>query len=180
MKYKIKIIAIVSIFWVCAVCGQHSKQNNTDLAETPVSNLNKVEVNECQTIDFHYLILSNLKQSNTIRKIDIFLDQNSYTEENLKKLFDYISSKNPEPSSLIIIVNTDWKQLPFPSDCPPSGFSGEILEEKAVSASPLAFHFAKFYRVGKNAYFYYNPVLKSIDVKTVVMKGKAPDRKLFQ
>ena len=63
-------------------------------------------------------------------------------------------------------MNTDWKQLDFPSDCPSSGSSGRDSGRDAYD-----YHWARFYRREGKEFFVYNPVKKVWKDKDVIMKG---------
>ena len=124
---------------------------------------------DCVTFDFHYLITSDWQMNEKVHEIKIFMDEKAFSEENIKKLFRYLSDKTPardESENLILLVYTDWKQLGFPSDCPPSGSSGGNSGKDAYD-----YYWARFYRRGDKESFNFDPVKKVGKVKYVTMKG---------
>lgn len=125
----------------------------------------------CETIPFHFVIIRNDLQSETVRKIDVFLDSNAYSVANLTTLFSYLSNKYPEPMYLTIGVHTDWSQLDLPTDCPGSGSGGGTqVQERPYEYD---FHRAIFYRRGENIFYRYSSQLKTDKLETIVIKGTA-------
>jgi hypothetical protein len=176
MKLTISLAIFISLF-ICIACAQVStKTENSaylnDIANVPTST-KKTE--DCLTMDFHYLLTENQLYSSEVRHIEVFLDETAFSEENLKKLFKYLSYKNPEPKHLIIEVKTNWKQLDYPSDCP--GIGASNLPERQ---DKYDYFQAVFHRTGSNGiteYFRYNPTVKirDSDFKTVIIKGKSKE-----
>ncbi|HQU94460.1 MAG TPA: hypothetical protein PLK77_19340 [Pyrinomonadaceae bacterium] len=150
-------------------CSQVSVSNRlsktTDSSPPPIQPSDNTD---CTTWDFHYLITLDHQMSSAFRKIEVFMEPEAFSEANLKRLFRYLSDKNPvaedSKNNLLISVATDWKQLGFPSDCPPSGSSG------GRNGDPIPYHWARFYRRGGKEFFTFNPDLKADD-KDVIMKG---------
>lgn len=127
------------------------------------------EVADCTRWDFHYLVTLDHKMSSAIRKIEVFMEAEAFSEENLQKLFRYLSDKNPDtegsPRNLHISVMTDWKQFGLPTDCPPSGTSG------SNTVNPKVYQWARFYRREGKEFFTFNPEKSSNEAKDVIMKG---------
>jgi len=124
---------------------------------------------DCVTWDFHYLKTMDHQMSSRFRRIEVFMEAEAFTEANLKRLFRYLSDKNPDANAennLLILVKTDWKQLGLPSDCPPSGASGGDSGRDAHK-----YHWASFYRRGEKEFFDYNPEKKPGSHEDVIMKG---------
>ena len=107
---------------------------------------------------------SNWLASEKIRRINIFLDPDAFTEINLKQLFGYLSKSNREPIRLIVTVETEWKRLPFANTCP-SGRSEVPLDPERND-----FYKATFQRGRNFGYFQYNPILKTDNHKRVEME----------
>jgi len=171
MKLTISL-AVFLLLFICIACAQVStKTENTsylnDIAKAPLA---AKRTDDCITMDFHYPITSDNQASPNTRQIEVFLDEKGFSEENLKKLFRYLSDKNPDPNNspnnLILKVNTDWKQLGFPSDCPGVGVSGGI-----TGTDVNDYHWARFYRREEKEFFTYNPTKKVWKNKDVLMKG---------
>jgi len=170
------VIFLVSFFllFICLACAQivSNTENKAYLKENTQTTLSEKKTEDCVTMKFRYLITQDYKSTPNTRHIEVFLDEKAFTEKNLKTLFNYLSDKNPEPNNspnrnnLIVIVNTDWRQLEFPTDCPPIGIS-----ETGAGTDTYHYHFARFYRRGENAFFTYNPTLKTDNLKDVIMKG---------
>ena len=111
------------------------------------------ENDSCQKFDFRWIELFNMRFSSKIRRADIFMDPASFNESNLRTLFEYMSSANPEPDVLIVKVKTDWKQIePASRDCPGSGDSN--MPERPDKYDHLQ---AILQRRGRSEYFIYSP-----------------------
>ena len=136
-----------------------------------ISEQKKVDVSFCTSFDFNFLEIYNKKWSPKVRRINIFMDDNAFNENNLKKLFKYVADKNPEPKHLTIILATNWKQIELPYDCP------QRLES-SLPDDPNRYDYrqAIFKRraLGDKTveYFHYYPVLKSSEYTEVIMKGR--------
>jgi hypothetical protein len=126
---------------------------------------------DCMKMAFRYLITENEQRSSTVRHIEVFMDVAAFSEDNLKTLFTHISNKYPSSKILAIRVSTNWKQLPLPTDCPPTASSSNNTKRDN------SHHQAFFYRYGENAYFRYNPVLNTDDFTSIVLNGKEGDKK---
>ena len=123
---------------------------------------------DCVTFDFHYLELENYPyETSTLKHIEVFIDEKAFTEKNLSTLLGYLSDKYLKWKYLVVVVHTNWEQLQFPSDCPGSGSSNQPDDPHEND-----YHHATMYRTGENQFFHYNPVLKTYERKTVIVKGK--------
>lgn len=170
MKLKISLTVFLLIFICIAYAQVATKTENklhlNDVARTTTEN----KPSDCVRMDFRYLITADYQITPNTRRIKVFLDEKAFTEENLKKLFRYLSDKNPDPNdspnNLTVVVNTDWKQLDFPSDCPPIATSGGNSGTDAYD-----YHWARFYRREGKESFVYNPIKKVWKDKDVIMKG---------
>lgn len=158
-----KQVLILLILLSCVVLGQESSEKSA-----PTSIATDKSTSDCrQNVELKYVVFQNTLHSAKIRSIEVFLDPKDFSEANLTILFTKLAEKNPEPIGLNIEVKTNWAQVPSPTDCPiyQSNMSG--------SANEFDYHFATFYRrdrATRREYFEYNPVLKSSDLKTVVLK----------
>jgi hypothetical protein len=170
MKSKI-LFAIVLALFIYIACGQQSaKMQNNELIIEKSQNTTIESKPDCVKLPFHYLVTNDVKDYNT-RIIQVFLDEKAFSEQNLTTLFRYLSDKNPATDSssynnLQIWVKTDWSQLPFPSDCPPSANSGGDSGTKRND-----YFWANFYRSEGKEYFTYNPTKGEWKNKGVIMKG---------
>ncbi len=122
-------------------------------------------------IKFHYLVVwnENSEQENPLessREVLVFLDEKSFSEENLKILFSYLSQKYKSPNNLEIRVETDWEKIPNNDSCEGSGISGSPNNEDRDN-----YYWALYVRHNKDEIFRYNPKLKSTEIKTIVLKG---------
>ena len=171
MKYTI-LITTIFLFFVCLACARiaTNAENTAELNETVQAKTTNPKTDDCVPLKFHYLVTQDLMMSPNTREIEVFLDEKAFSEENLKSLFRYLSDKNPDPNSspnnLIIIVNTDWTQIPLQWDCPPVGISGQDTGRDAYD-----YHWARFYRREGREFFTYNPVKKEWKDKDVIIKG---------
>jgi len=110
----------------------------------------------CVPFDFRWLQKENVLYSEKIRHIEIFLDPKAFNEANLKKLFGYLSSANPGPEGLTILVHTDWAQLgPAAPNCLGTGIS-----EQPADPHEYDYLQATYWRRGQREYFRYSPKAK--------------------
>lgn len=166
-----KILIILLVIPTYIVIGQPRTSAGENLGKRfTETSIRKMD--DCITMPFHYLIVENVLYSPKVRHILVFLDEKAFTEENLKTLFQYLSKKNPEPKHLTITLKTNWTQLSLSSDCPQLG-----LTNQPARRDEYDYHQAIFYRRDRSGtveYFRYNPILKTADLKTVVLKGAYP------
>lgn len=127
------------------------------------------ENRSCEANSFHFEILRNDLQSETTRRIEIFMEASAYSVENLKQLFSKVSTKYPEPDYLTIVVYTDWSQVDLRTDAKGSASSGR----SPGRPHELEFHHAKYFRRGENIYFRYSSELNTERLETFVLQGKA-------
>lgn len=164
-------IVIISSSCLILIINSSLQTNNEDQTLGFITKIQAQEKNHhCDVINFHYLIVRNYMMTEKVRRIEVFLDVKSFSEENLKILFAYLSEKNPMPDHLTIIVHTDWSQILIPSDCP-----AMLISEQPDEPNRYDYHRAVFARRKKERvieYFTYNPKLKTDEVKLVVIKGE--------
>lgn len=119
----------------------------------------------CPNLIFRHVVVSNNIQTSKIRDIEVFMDPKDFSPDNLKSLFSFLSTKFPSPEYLFVNVYTDWSQLPYPPNCG-VGFGG--IEGRKVNN---IFHRAKYYRQGRNVFFYYTNELGIEKMEKVVISG---------
>ena len=165
-------VAILFVFLICVTCEQANSGDNNKTYVNEILQTSKAETmpEDCTTLKFRYLIIDDSMVTPNTRNIEVFLDDKAFNEENLKALFRFLSDKNPDPNelpnNLMVFVKTDWNQMPFSSDCPPSGFSGGDAGKDRYD-----YHWANFYRRQGKESFVYNPTKKVWKDKDVIMKG---------
>ncbi|HEX8251068.1 MAG TPA: hypothetical protein VF599_23035 [Pyrinomonadaceae bacterium] len=123
---------------------------------------------DCVTMKFHYLVTLDFMLTSKIRRIEVFMNEKAFSEENLKTLFAYLSDKYTSSEDLNVIVNTNWNQLQLPTDCLPLRASNQPDKPDKYD-----YHQAIFNRRGKIKYFRYNPVLKTSIFKKVTMNNNS-------
>jgi len=106
----------------------------------------------CKHFDFHWLELQNYKASESRRRIDVFMDDEAFTETNLKELFSYLSQVNTEQSGLIVMVYTDWSQFSNPSPSCPGTACGECNSDHTRDEHLRA----TYWRLEDTEYFRYS------------------------
>ena len=162
-KYYLMVLVLLILG---SVFARTDLAQNTDAREVAV-NLKK----NCITFQFRFIVLENSRYNSAIRHVEIFLDDSAFTEKNLTDLFTYFSASNPEPGNLTVIVYTDWKQLQVFTDCPPIAVTNQPADPDEYN-----YHRAIFWRRQINGvrkeFFDYNPVLRTADVKTVLLPVK--------
>lgn len=168
MKNILKISTTFFLLFVCLACGELATKTNGESSNNAVAQTINIQkkTEDCNTLDFHYLVTWDSMVTPNTRQINIFLDEKAFSEENLKTLFTYLSDKDSNSENLMIFVKTNWQQLSLPTDCPPSGMSGGNGKPDKYE-----YHEAKFYRREENEFFTYNPTLKTSKFKDVQLKG---------
>jgi hypothetical protein len=121
---------------------------------------------KCKTLQFRYLVMSNVLATPKVRVIEIFLDDTAFSEGNLRELFQFLSKQFPEPAGVTITVKTDWRQLPFPTDCTPFAMSSQGGKWKDFDYHGAIFH----RREGERSFFLYNPDLNVKEEKKVIVE----------
>lgn len=123
----------------------------------------------CVSFNFRFIELENYAyHTETLKHVEVFLDEKAFSEENLKELLAYLSTKHSAWKYLVVVVHTNWAQLDPFSTCPGTGISN-------MPARPDEYDYfqAVMYRNGEHQFFHYYPKLKSEERKTVISKGKA-------
>lgn len=165
------LIIMFSVLFIFASCGELTKitNENSEKVSAQSVEINKRD-NNCEIMDFRFLIEKDYQASPVIHRVDVFLDKRAFSEANLKKLFSKISNKYADATFLIVIVKTDWEQISmptYPEDCPGSGFS-----EQDSPPQMFKYQEAKYYRRGENEFFTYNkPILGKSEHIDVILKG---------
>ncbi len=168
MKNILQILAILFSLFLCIACSEIATKSGVGKSDNVIAQTVGItkKLGDCVTLNFHYLVTWDSMVTPNTQQINIFLDEKAFSEENLKTLFTYLSGKNPNSQNLIVIVKTNWQQLSLPSDCPASGTSGG-----ANKPDEYDYYQARFYRREENAFFTYNPTLKTSNFKDVQLKG---------
>ncbi len=171
MKKTLAIILLSILYPACSVrrlLTLDSTSSSGPAAITCELQSQRVSVEapaDCKRFEFRYLVVANDLYSANLRHVDVFIDDSAFAEDNLKELFIYLSNKFPDPADLTVEVNTSWRQLPLPSDCPATAMSSQAARWKNFD-----YHGAIFYRRGERSYFRFNPDLKVKEEKTVVLE----------
>ena len=108
------------------------------------------ENEDCDLIDFRYLIVNDARFGPKSRNIIVFMDKRLFTQENLTKLFARLDPKYSDTKILIITVLTDWAQL---SDCSATGL-GDASDQKPSDPNLLE---ARYYRDENREHLTYIP-----------------------
>ena len=123
---------------------------------------------DCVSFNFRFIELENYSfHTSTLKHVEVFLDEKAFSEENLRTLLGYLSTKHSSWKYLVVIVNTNWAQLGTFSNCLGTGISGTPDRPDEYD-----YYKAVMYRNGENQFFHYYPKLKSRESKTVISKGK--------
>ncbi|MBK7707936.1 MAG: hypothetical protein IPN69_05160 [Acidobacteria bacterium] len=107
------------------------------------------ENEDCDLIDFRYLIVSDDRFTPKSRDIFVFMDKKLFTKENLTKLFARLAPKYTDAKILSIVVITDWEQF---RDCAATGRGG--TDQKPSDPNLLE---ARYYRDENREHFTYIP-----------------------
>ncbi|MGH9949794.1 MAG: hypothetical protein ACRD6X_21710 [Pyrinomonadaceae bacterium] len=113
--------------------------------------------------DFRYVIVDNEVQENE-RIVQVLMDEKSFSEENLRKLFRLVSKRLPSPSVLRINVATSLDQLATPEEADQGWNSGE------TSRITENHFWAIYLRSKDDEFFRYSPVNDRSDNRIVQIK----------
>jgi hypothetical protein len=130
--------------------------------------LAQIKTEECEKLNFHFIVLSNESYMSFSRTVFVFLDEKAFNENNLRNLFAHLSKQYADKKRLSIVVWANWEQLPLPFDCSPA--ANRLSDTSDQKPNNFDFHEATYYKDEKAEYFRYNPVLKTDNFKTVVIK----------
>lgn len=154
--------------------GRYSIELEECLAMRSSGFLNSPTGRGCTQLEFRYFIISNELRSKKVRHIEIFMDESSFSTENLSILFQVISSAYPTPTRLSISVNTDWKQyqLPISPGCPGVAETYESMEraQRKIVDERFLGHYADFNRRIGDRFFIYNPTKRERKTKRVYLR----------
>jgi hypothetical protein len=123
---------------------------------------------------FRYIILSNSVDDEKTpelaeRRVSVLLDDESFSEETLKKLFRLLAKRFPKPEWMVITVHTSLKQVPTPEEEDLGSVS-----EADQQPDYFNYHWAVLIRDKDNELFRYNPNPSVREIKTVIMRGRDP------
>lgn len=152
----------------CGVVGRNATGKN-DKNSSRASRQEDNSPDKCVQFNFRWLQTENVLYSEKVRHIEIFMDEKAFNEENMKTLFAYLSSVNPDPDYLIVQVHTNWAQLPATApNCPGSGIS-----EQPADPHEYDYLQATYWRRAEREYFKYSPQTKvdQSEFKTVIIRG---------
>ena len=157
-------VATTSLLFLIACCVAATAQTKPKTIESRV-----------QTPNFDYQIVENTAYvdpgiGQLVRTIYIHIQPSSFSEINLRRLFEMVAKQFAQPRFLYVAVETNRKYLPPPS--------GDDIDSgrSAVSNDPdrYKFHRAYYLRTAHMEVFLYNPTLGTPKRKVVGLKGKAP------
>lgn len=137
-----------------------------------------VKIADNSKVGFRYVIFSNQvgrsqRNMGKMRFLKVLMEENKFSEENLKMLFRLLSARFPRPHELEISVVTNLSQIPTPEESDNSfPHSGSSEADWHVYEHHLAYMF----RMGEEVYFRYNPNLPKVEWKVVVISGNDPQK----
>jgi hypothetical protein len=145
-----RIVVGMSAAAICVVVPLLSWHLYSKDFSIKVSAQDQVNDENCDLIDFRYLIVNDSKFGPKSRDIMVFMDKNVFSEDNLTKLFARLAPRYSDTKILSIIVLTDWEQF---SDCSASGRGG------GADQKPFDFNLleARYYRDETREHFTYIP-----------------------
>jgi hypothetical protein len=122
-------------------------------------------------VNFNYLIYSNkvIWPEDPVacgRNVYVLMDENAFSEVNLKELFSALSDAFPEPKTLSIMVHTSLDQVR------PLGPSN--VSEQPDLPNANKHHLAGYFRNGDDEFFRYIAHPPEGKWTTVVLKGVDP------
>jgi hypothetical protein len=122
-------------------------------------------------VSFNYLIYSDKlvwpeEPLRCRRDLYVLMDENAFSEDNLKELFGVLSDAFPDPSRLRVMVHTSLEQVR------PLGPIG--VSEQRDPPNAYKHHLAGYSRIDGNEYFRYIAHPPEGKWTTVVIKGVDP------
>ncbi len=151
-------------------CVSAQYQNSNEHISTPpdpTQTPSDIRNTDCETLKFRFVTIADNADTTKSRRVDVFLEDKSFTVDNLKGLLLFMSRKYNDTPSLLVEVNTDWSQIEFPSDCPGTGISGR--GPNGVSRD--GHNYALLYRRDGTLYFNYTADAKSPKLTTVKVES---------
>ena len=129
------------------------------------------KVDERHTSEFRYVILSNEVggYDKPTRTVSVLLDETSFSENTLVKLFSLVSKRFPEPQRLQVWVSTSLWQLATPEEA-----AMPVISERGDDPHDDLHPRALLMRQDGNELFRYTPKAPYVNMKTVILKGKDP------
>jgi hypothetical protein len=109
---------------------------------------------------FHYAIVRNYVSHGTgvippVRDVIVLMEERAFTEENLKSLYDRLTTRFPDPYEMDVWVYTNLLDVPTPEQMDAGGTS-ETKDALPESGSPTAVFVRNDYNEYIN-YFYSTP-----------------------
>jgi hypothetical protein len=158
------------IFWQILCCALFVLLTSAPISACYANQAQQEMVPKLERVDFHYVIFKNSltkpdAPTDGIRNISLLLDEDAFTETNLRKLFQVISKAIPQPERLILMVYTSVKQV----------YTPEYTMSGAPTPPEYYNHHRAIYSRGKeNEFFRYTltPTNTNRDLKTVILRGK--------
>ena len=163
---NLQIFFLISI--LSFACGQKIEDVNS-LGVLDQTAKTKKNQTDCGLMNFRYLISHDHQTSSVVRHIEVFLEDRAFSEVRLKILFSRLSKEYADAKFLVIIVKTNWNQIPFKlksHNCPGVGSSGG-----SSNVEKFEYHKASYYRRDDREFFTYNPTLGTSKFKDVIMSG---------
>jgi hypothetical protein len=129
------------------------------------------KVDERHTSEFRYVILSNEVggYDKPTRTVSVLLDETSFSENTLVKLFSLVSKRFPEPQRLQVWVSTSLWQLATPEEA-----AMPVISERGYDPHDDLHPRALLMRQDGNELFRYTPKAPFINMKTIILKGRDP------
>ena len=156
---RFAIVVLLSVFVCCFdVAGQPDKRTEkTTLGGSVVDY--QIALNDVQT---------DVSTGVSHRLIYVLLDPRSFSEANLRKIFNVLSKKHARPQTLTVHLETNRKYLPDPDG------DGTSHAESSLPNDPdrHKFHWALYFRTELLEVFRFNPILTHGNMKSIVLKGK--------
>jgi hypothetical protein len=129
------------------------------------------KVDERHTSEFRYVFLSNEVggYDKPTRTVSVLLDETSFSENTLVKLFSLVSKRFPEPQRLEVRVSTSLWQLATPEEA-----DMPVISERDDDPHDDLHPRALLLRQDGNELLRYTPKAPYINMKTVILKGRDP------
>jgi hypothetical protein len=122
-------------------------------------------------VNFHYVIYRShiygerpSDVDSGVKNLHLLVDEDAFTLENLQSLFQAISKGFPKQEGLNTFIHTSIKQV---------NIDGFFMSHSPEPPELFKHHRAYYHRDAKNEFYRYTKTPTSVDLETVVLKGKA-------
>ena len=169
VKRLLLLLGSATVLFGCVSARYQNSSGYISAPSSPTQTPSETRNTECETLNFRFLTIADYADTSKSRRVNVFLEDKSFTVEILRRLLLFMSRKYSDLPTLVVEVNTDWSQIEVASDCPGTGLSGR----NTGVVSKDGHNSALLYRRDGMLYFKYTMDPKSPKMTTVTVE---PDK----